>query len=105
MTQTKAQEFEALDREAADCQGPGVHIRRALWVDENRYIIAAALKTADAFARGESTDDYAGYYSHERDYAAEKLLPTLESVGRVTLFRRGFLEGWKAARRFVIQDP
>jgi hypothetical protein len=72
---------------------------------DNTELIAAALKTADAFARGESTDDHAGYYSHERDYAAEKLIPSLESVGRVTLFRRGFLEGWNAARRFVIQDP
>lgn len=73
------------------------------WCVRNREVIAAALKTADAFARGEPEDDYAGYYSHERDYAKEALSPLYDRP--IDAMRRGFTEGWKAARRFVIQDP
>jgi hypothetical protein len=73
------------------------------WCVANREVIAAALKTAEAFDRGESDDDHAGYYSHERDYAARMLVRVSDSPD--AMFKRGFLEGWKAARRFVIQDP
>ena len=100
---TKAEEFEALS--AVDAP-ESLTVRAnalAVWAWKNRDIIAAALKTADAFARGESTDDYAGYYSHEREYATEKLLPLCDT--REAAFGRGYVEGWKAARRFVIQDP
>lgn len=68
---------------------------------EFERLIARALKTQEAFDRGESSDDHAGYYSYERDNAAHKLVPGYEAAP----FKRGFLEGWKAARRFIIQDP
>jgi hypothetical protein len=62
------------------------------WIARHTDEIARALKTQEAFDRGEPSDDHAGYFSHEMNYAAQP-------------FKRGFWEGWNAARRFVIQDP
>ncbi len=101
---TKAQEFEALPRRYdGEKQGEGFAAKTLAFVSENRDLIARALKTQEAFDRGESTDDHAGYYSHECDYAAKKLAPQDQRAQGI--FRGAFLEGWKAARRFVIQDP
>ncbi len=102
---TKAQEFERV----TCCLEPGTSpteydAEQILgWAKANRDLIARALKTQEAFDRGESTDDHAGYYSHECDYAAKKLAPQDQRAQGI--FRGAFLEGWKAARRFVIQDP
>lgn len=108
---SKAQEFAALIAAVRETtQGMTGKVAGALhetnaWVAANADLIARALKRQEAFDRGEPNDDHAGYYSYERDYAAEKLLPLYQERRRVDVFERGFFEGWKAARRFVIQDP
>lgn len=96
MSSIREQFEEQLD--AGALAEPGVRA----WCYENREIIAAALKTQEAFDRGESDSDF---YCYERDNATETLVPLYTQQSRDYIFRRGFLEGWKAARRFVIQDP
>jgi hypothetical protein len=99
-----ADEFEALafaDHENPGQQAARRHQRNA-WIDEHRDLILRALQHEEA---QENADNGFGriYYEYEKGKVVFELALLYQGKGEPLAMDRGFKEGWRAFRNYIIQ--